>query len=313
MNADGSGQHAWRRGGSVKESAAYEVHPDWSPDGRLLAYTSNVAGRYQIYVANGDGTNARRIGTGKGESYGAAWSPDGKTIAFSGYRGGHSRVYSMDADGSHERQLTHGPGDDYSPTWSPDGRRIAFDSTRDGDSNLFVMNRDGSGPRRLTSGLDEEDYASWSPDGKSITFESDRDISYEIYVMGARRKRKAVDARVTDIVPRWSPDGQLDRVLHQPRSQLGDLRDERQRQQPAAPHTQPGGRRLSELLPRRAPDPLRPWSRRKRPDLRDERERDQPAPGERIPAAATSRPSGLPTSRRSPLSAVATGTWRSMS
>ena len=73
-----------------------EMHPDWSPDGRHIAYTVappayavSRADEYRarsVYVMNADGTNPTRLTTtDDGLAHWPAWSPDGSQIAFSGY------------------------------------------------------------------------------------------------------------------------------------------------------------------------------------------------------------------------------------
>ena len=55
MNADGSNQHRLTGRSLVNRS------PAWSPDGRTIAFDSNRAGNYEIYVMNVDGSHQRRL------------------------------------------------------------------------------------------------------------------------------------------------------------------------------------------------------------------------------------------------------------
>ena len=80
--------------------------------------------RWDIYVANADGTGERRLTEGGTINIATAWAADGR-ILFHSDRDGDFDVYSMRADGSDVRQLTNDPGDDTWPAWAPDGR-LAF-------------------------------------------------------------------------------------------------------------------------------------------------------------------------------------------
>ena len=86
--------------------------------------------RWDIYVANADGTDQRRLSEGGTINIATGWGPDGR-ILFHSDRDGDFDIYSMRADGGDVRQLTNDPADDTWPAWAADGR-IAFSSDRDG-------------------------------------------------------------------------------------------------------------------------------------------------------------------------------------
>ena len=90
--------------------------PAWSPDGKLLAFTSNRDGRQQIYVMNADGTGLRRVSQSTVNDFSPTWSPDGNWIAFASNRGNSTNLYMMDVRGGNVKQLTTSGGDH--PMWS---------------------------------------------------------------------------------------------------------------------------------------------------------------------------------------------------
>src|SRR6185503_11130858 len=96
-----------------------------------LAFTSDRDGNLEIYSANADGSDVRRLTTSPGDDSDPSWSSSGR-IAFTSRRDGNSEIYSMNADGSDVRRLTNNAGSDELPAWSPNGLHIAFASNRDG-------------------------------------------------------------------------------------------------------------------------------------------------------------------------------------
>lgn len=147
---------------NLTDNPADDWDPTWSPDGSMIAFTSERDGNPEIYVMNSsDGKNLRRLTENKTIDEQPAWWQDATSdrIAFISYRDGNAEIYLMDSDGSHPVNLSHNLAEDKHPTWSPDGSRIAFTSNRDGDREIFVMGADGSHPTNLTDNSVDD----WDP------------------------------------------------------------------------------------------------------------------------------------------------------
>jgi Tol biopolymer transport system component len=213
--AAAAGVAAGAAGGTPTRSAQLQPvigndSPSWSPDGRLIAFTSFRHGLGDIYVVGADGRGERRLTTHAAHDDQSAWSPDGSMIAFISSRDGNPELYVMNADGSGQRRVTSSPGREYYPTWSPDGKRIAFQSDRTGRANVWAVDLDGSDLRRLTTGELLSQRPSWSREG-SIAFSSNRAGAFKVYVMDGDgenvRRFDPSASHLAELEPSWSPDG----------------------------------------------------------------------------------------------------------
>ena len=179
MNADGSGQR------ELLDAPASD--PDWSPDGKKIAFSkSTPGGLSSIYVMNADGSeDPKRLTTERlARDTDPAWSPDGTKIAFQSTRPGtpeplplppnqtgsllsNTEIYVIDAcceesDTNKPQPLTGSIGWNVDPVWSPDGTEIAFTymsfrrTCRYGcetvvrTTDVYKMDAEGCGKRRLT-------------------------------------------------------------------------------------------------------------------------------------------------------------------
>jgi hypothetical protein len=129
----------------------YEGNPDYSPDGKRLAFESTRSGATEIWIANADGSSAVQM-----TSIGGAlvanpqWSLDGQRILFNSRREGSNDLYLLRVDTRELRRLTDDPADESRPRWSRDGRRIYFGSNKTGQYEVWKMPADGGTPVQVT-------------------------------------------------------------------------------------------------------------------------------------------------------------------
>ena len=143
----------------VSEGARTAWMPQWSPDGRRIAFTgrSGATDELKIFVVNADGSHLRQVThlpPEAGNAQWAVWSPDGRRLAIQVDRAreGDARIWLVDlaADEAHPIGRHDHAWLDETPSWFPDGRRLALQSNRTGRMEVWVMNADGSGERQIT-------------------------------------------------------------------------------------------------------------------------------------------------------------------
>jgi len=176
--------------------------PVWSPDGRFIAFTRNIAeDTYTIHVIPADGGAQQKHDAEKTvETQSASltltssapvdrelatggvkmthpyidWSPDGKQIVFAGSTG----IYALTLADSTVRSLTQAPpmSFDWGPSFSPDGSTILFvRSQQVGADELWSIPATGGTPAHIFSERGKMGSTPrWSYDGRSIIFSSNR-------------------------------------------------------------------------------------------------------------------------------------------
>ncbi|MDQ8153769.1 MAG: hypothetical protein P3B98_03815 [Gemmatimonadota bacterium] len=194
--------------------------------------------KYDIYTANRDGSDFKRLTNYNIYTAEGVLSPDGKKIVFTSLKDGDLEIYTMNADGTNVKRLTNTPGYDGGPWWSPDGKRIVYRAHHPKDSvelqqyrdllaqgfirpskvELYVMNADGSDNRQVTALGGANFGPSWTPDGKKIIFSSNfvapRSGNFELYLVDASENKAGADKleQITfndtfDGFAMFSPDG----------------------------------------------------------------------------------------------------------
>jgi TolB protein len=154
-------------------------------DGERMTNTVEARGVREIYIADYDGENQRRLTVQKSLNINSTWSPDGRSIAYTSYRRGPPHIFISNIYQGTLEELTKGNAQDVTPVWAPDGSRVAFASTRDGNFEIYVADRNGSNVRRLTNHPAADITPTWSPSGTQIAFTSDRTGTPQIYIVGS--------------------------------------------------------------------------------------------------------------------------------
>ena len=162
---------------------AFQVSdPQWSPDGRQLAYTVNPTPKADdgqvsdIWVVNSDGGTPRRLTSNDGADNAPRWSPDGKWIAFSTRQGkvneiGQAQIGIMSADGGAVRIVSPAFMYQSGPvTWSTDGGTLYFSAGVKTTSQLFSVPAAGGMPKQLSSANGVMSGVTFSHDRSTVAF-----------------------------------------------------------------------------------------------------------------------------------------------
>ena len=174
-----------------------------------IAYVVNSTGRYELQIADADGSNAQAALASREPIISPTWSPDGGNLAYVSFEAKKPVVYVHDLASGRRHVAANFKGSNSAPAWSPDGKRLAVVLTKDGSSQLYAVNADGSGITRGASSTGIDTEPRWSPDGLWIYFTSDRGGSPQIYRIpstGGNAERITFDGSY-NVTPRPSPDG----------------------------------------------------------------------------------------------------------
>jgi Tol biopolymer transport system component/DNA-binding winged helix-turn-helix (wHTH) protein len=148
-----------------------ESEPTWSPDGRLIAYSADRNGSFDIWVRPLGEGNAVRVTNSPTHDWQPDWAPEGNRLVFRSERDGGGLFVVPILGGNERRVSTFG----YRPRWSPDGTQILFSSSLRPVTEIpkfYVVGLDGKAPREvLTSFLPEFALlqVAWHPDGRRLS------------------------------------------------------------------------------------------------------------------------------------------------
>jgi len=166
---EGAGGRAGKPEGVIL-STQTDSNPQYSPDGKRIAFESSRTGYFEIWVCNADGSNP--VPLTSFNTFGVVaiprWSPDGERLVFDSTAAGRYDVYMIQASGGQPRRMTNHAADDRIPNWSADGRWIYFSSNRTGRPEVWKMPAEGGEESQVTR--ESGSAPAESPDGKDLYY-----------------------------------------------------------------------------------------------------------------------------------------------
>jgi TolB protein len=205
-----------------------------APPDRSRGYIWGVYPSYDIYVANADGSNRKRITTAPGYDAEATACHKGGKMIFTSVRDGDLDLYEMDWNGNNVKRLTSTPGYDGGAFYNADCTEIVWRASRFADAKalgdykallmegfvrpsqmeLYVASADGSNARQITSNGAANFCPYFTPDGKRIIFASNmldpRGREFDLFIVskdGSGTPERITTAPAFDGFPMFSPDG----------------------------------------------------------------------------------------------------------
>lgn len=153
-------------------------NPEYSSDGRRIAFDASWAGPRRIWATDSRGYNPQQLTSDTSEGISHVrprWSPDGTKIVFQNIERTRFDVRAFDLVNNKSIWITNDSVPDLNPVWSPSGRFIYFSSYRGGGINIWraAMSRQGSpsGPhQQLTIGAGQDVELAISHDGERLVF-----------------------------------------------------------------------------------------------------------------------------------------------
>lgn len=193
--------------------------PSFSPDGKLIAFTSGRDGNPEIYTIDTDGSNIRRLTNHPAFENYPVFSPDGTQIAFASNREGEQgEVYlqNLNAD-SPPKRLTYSNSRTglTRKCWSADGTRMLLYSSPNGKDQILLADIDPYPAKQVVSTENDDlRFPRLAHDGKQLLYQArlaDRSIELRVRDLETRRTKTIfktdTDLPLVDLAPSWSPDG----------------------------------------------------------------------------------------------------------
>jgi TolB protein len=179
-----------------------------------IAFVGEATGHKEIYLADFDGSNIRRLTNDRNMNLAPAWSRDGKNISYVGYGHDNPDLYIVNLIDRAVKRISMRPGLNIAPAWHPREGKLAATLSFSGNPEIYLLDIQGEILRQLTVSWAIDVSPSWSPDGRQLAYVSNRAGKPQIYVLdlASGRSRRLTFEGAYNTSPAWSPRG--DRIVY---------------------------------------------------------------------------------------------------
>ena len=200
----------WRRDLLLPEAAPVKLiastrqqnSPQYSPDGKHIAFISTRGGSWSVWMTDADGANPVNLSKQLGSMEGPSWSPDGKRIAFDTAGMNPSSVYIVDVTEGVPHKLKTNVQDIKLPAWSHDGKWIYFTSDVELGHKIYRCPVEGGAAEELPT----HELAlrpAESADGAYLYFAS-RDVNFQLQKISLANPKTGIQTEATPPLLQWT-------------------------------------------------------------------------------------------------------------
>ena len=157
----------------TNSSNANDRNPQWSPDGKWIAYISDKNGEFNIWLRDAF-TGEEKMLTKDLKTYifDLKWAPDSRSILWSEKK--NTLNLTQVSDGKTEVIASSGVGPINSFNWSQDSRYITYIQPGKEMDNIIIYDRNSKEKHQMTDGWYNVSSPNFSKDGKYLVFVSAR-------------------------------------------------------------------------------------------------------------------------------------------
>ena len=157
----------------TNSSNANDRNPQWSPDGKWIAYISDKNGEFNIWLRDAF-TGEEKMLTKDLKTYifDLKWAPDSRSILWSEKK--NTLNLTQVSDGKTEVIASSGVGPINSFNWSQDSRYITYIQPEKEMDNIIIYDRNSKEKHQMTDGWYNVSSPNFSKDGKYLVFVSAR-------------------------------------------------------------------------------------------------------------------------------------------
>lgn len=206
-DADGHNQRA------ILRSNRPIMSPNWSPDGRQIAYVSFENNAAEVFVQELMSGKREIVSSRPGINGAPAFSPDGRYLAMTlSSEPGNPDIWVKDLESGKLTRITNSPAIDTEADWAPDSRTLYFTSDRGGGPQIYRarVGARGERPERVTFEGNYNVSPTLSPNGELLGLVHQDETGFHVAVLDLEQRtlRVLTEGRL-DESPSFAPNGAM--------------------------------------------------------------------------------------------------------